>query len=388
MSSDSTPSDEDQNNPPTAASQDAPASGKSSSGKSSSEESSSGESSEEQTPHLTVVPLEPLDDTKIRCVVEAALLAADEALTLDRLYKLFVPGELAEEGGRGQVRDAVNTLIEACEGRGFELRKVASGYRMQVRQDFSPWVSRLWEEKPPRYTRALLETMALIAYKQPATRGDIEEVRGVTVSSNIMRTLLERGWIRELGHRDVPGRPTMYGTTKEFLDYFNLSSLDQLPSLPEIRELVEPAAQPEEEPQLEKDENTQALLDRGAEPPPEVDPETEIDTNTEADAESETEADAESEAEAETDPTAETDGIADAQARDEPAGDELTVVTDSKSDGGNTAAAPVFDDNEVLVVDETASVQVRQSDDLDDQTGDAAGDHMGDQILPQADAQD
>jgi len=194
---------------------------------------------------LSVVPTETLSEEHIRNVIEAALFAADEALTLDRLVKLFVPGELAEEGGRAQVRDAIKSLAEAADGRGFELKKVASGYRMQVRQHLSPWVSRLWEEKPPRYTRALLETMALIAYKQPATRGDIEEVRGVAVSSNIMRTLLERGWIREVGQRDVPGRPSMYGTTREFLDYFNLSSLDQLPDLPEIRELVEPAPLPE-----------------------------------------------------------------------------------------------------------------------------------------------
>ena len=209
---------------------------------------------EESPPTLHVVPVEPLDASHIRCVLEAALFAADDALTLDRLFKLFVPGELAEEGGRAQVREALTELATACEGRGFELKKVASGYRMQVRQPFSPWVSRLWEEKPPRYTRALLETMALIAYKQPATRGDIEEVRGVTVSSNIMRTLLERGWIREVGQRDVPGRPSMYGTTKEFLDYFNLSSLDELPGLPEIRELVEPAVNPAETEQAPSEE--------------------------------------------------------------------------------------------------------------------------------------
>ena len=199
----------------------------------------------DEGPQLSVVPTEVLSAQHIRNVIEAALFAADQALTLDRLFKLFVPGELAEEGGRAQVRDALKELAQAAEGRGFELKKVASGYRMQVRQNYSPWVSRLWEEKPPRYTRALLETMALIAYKQPATRGDIEEVRGVAVSSNIMRTLLERGWIREVGQRDVPGRPSMYATTKEFLDYFNLSSLDQLPSLPEIRELVEPPPLPE-----------------------------------------------------------------------------------------------------------------------------------------------
>lgn len=127
----------------------------------------------------------------------------------------------------------------ACEGRGFELRKVASGYRLQVREEFAPWVSRLFEEKPQRYSRALLETLALIAYRQPITRGEIEDVRGVTVSSNIIRTLLEREWVRVVGHRDVPGRPAMYATTRQFLDYFNLSGLGQLPPLSEIRDLDE-----------------------------------------------------------------------------------------------------------------------------------------------------
>ena len=181
-----------------------------------------------------------LGPKKIQPILEAALQAADEPLTVDRLYKLFEPGELPEEGAKALLRDVLKKLGKQCEGRGIELKKVGSGYRLQVRQDYSKWVSRLWEEKPPRYTRALLETLSLIAYKQPVTRGDIEEVRGVTVSTNIMRTLVERGWIREVGQREVPGRPSMYGTTKAFLDYFNLSSLDQLPTLAEVRALVEP----------------------------------------------------------------------------------------------------------------------------------------------------
>ena len=185
-------------------------------------------------------PSGTLPPEQIERILEAALQAADEPLSADRLYKLFLPGELADEGGRGQIRTALIGLEASCEARGVELRKVASGYRMQVRQEFSPWVSRLWDEKPPRYTRALLETLSLIAYKQPATRGDIEEVRGVAVSPNIMRTLLERGWIREVGHREVPGRPSMYGTTKAFLDYFNLATLGDLPTLPEVRELIDP----------------------------------------------------------------------------------------------------------------------------------------------------
>ncbi len=150
--------------------------------------------------------------------------------------------ELFEEDERParQVMEHVLVLLEqSCQGRGFELRKVASGYRLQVRDEYAPWVGRLFEEKPQRYSRALLETLALVAYRQPITRGEIEDIRGVTVSSNIVRTLLEREWVRVVGHRDVPGRPAMYATTKQFLDYFNLEGLDQLPPLSEIRDLEE-----------------------------------------------------------------------------------------------------------------------------------------------------
>ena len=181
-----------------------------------------------------------VEPEKLKQIVEAALLAADEPLTVDQLAKLFKPSEIDKDTIRADVRESLKELTGEAEGRGYELARVASGYRYQVRQELSQWISRLWEEKPPRYTRALLETLALVAYKQPVTRGDIEQVRGVSVSQNIMRTLLERGWIRVVGQREVPGRPSMYGTTKEFLDYFNLKSLDQLPPLAEIRELIEP----------------------------------------------------------------------------------------------------------------------------------------------------
>lgn len=182
-----------------------------------------------------------MDEDRIRRVVEAALLASDGPLTVASLTKLFLPGELDEEHAAQQIRDALQKLQQEAEHRGVELKRVASGYRYQVRQDLSEWVSRLWDEKPPRYTRALLETLALVAYQQPVTRGDIEQVRGVSVSQNIMRTLLERDWIRVVGQKEVPGRPALYGTTKAFLDYFNLKSLDELPPLPEIRALIEPA---------------------------------------------------------------------------------------------------------------------------------------------------
>lgn len=171
---------------------------------------------------------------QLRAIAEAALLAAGRPLSLDQLRDLFAE---AERPTRQIMEHVMMLLGDACDGRGFELKKVASGYRLQVRQEYAPWVGRLFEEKPPRYSRALLETLALIAYRQPITRGEIEDIRGVAVSSNIVRTLMEREWVRVVGHRDVPGRPAMYATTKQFLDYFNLNGLNQLPPLSEIRDL-------------------------------------------------------------------------------------------------------------------------------------------------------
>ncbi|MGB8716560.1 MAG: SMC-Scp complex subunit ScpB, partial [Rhodanobacteraceae bacterium] len=136
-----------------------------------------------------------------------------------------------------EIAAALAQLREACEGRGVELVEVASGYRYQVRSDYHPWVNRLWAERQARYSRALLETLALIGYRQPVTRGEIEQVRGVAVSTSIVRTLEEREWIRVVGYRDVPGKPALYGTTKAFLDYFKLKSLDELPTLAEVRDL-------------------------------------------------------------------------------------------------------------------------------------------------------
>ncbi len=177
-----------------------------------------------------------LEQQQLAEIIEAILLTADQPQSVDRLLEL-----LAEEGvERQQVKDVLSLLATQCEGRGYELKQVASGYRFQVRQHLSPWVGRLFAEKPPRYSRALLETLALIAYRQPVTRGDIEDVRGVAVSSSIIRTLLEREWIRVVGYKEVPGRPAMYGTTKAFLDYFNLKGLDELPPMAEVRALAEP----------------------------------------------------------------------------------------------------------------------------------------------------
>jgi len=176
-----------------------------------------------------------MDSLPLKQIIEGAILAAEAPLSIDQLMHLFED----DEPERVDVRDVLQEIKQDCEGRGFELKQVASGYRFQVRSSYGEWVSRLWKEKPPRYSRALLETLALIAYKQPITRGDVEEIRGVAVSTNIIRTLLEREWVRIVGHRDVPGHPALYATTKNFLDYFNLRNLDELPSLAEIKDLTQ-----------------------------------------------------------------------------------------------------------------------------------------------------
>lgn len=179
-------------------------------------------------------PVQEIDAETRQQIIEGLLLSAGRPLSVAALAELFLEGE---RPGNDQIRESLDAIARACEGRGFELNEVASGFRFQVRQKLSPWISRLSEEKPQRYTRALLETLGLIAYRQPITRGDIEEIRGVAVSSTIIRTLLDREWIRVVGHRDVPGRPAMFATTRHFLDYFNLKNLQELPPLAEIRDL-------------------------------------------------------------------------------------------------------------------------------------------------------
>ncbi|EXF93902.1 segregation and condensation protein B [Pseudomonas fluorescens HK44] len=194
-------------------------------------------------------------------LLEAFLLASGKPQSMERLFELFEEGERPEPP---VFKKALAILAKSCDGRAFELKEVASGYRLQIREKFAPWVGRLWEERPQRYSRAMLETMALIAYRQPITRGEIEDVRGVAVNSHIVKTLLEREWIRIVGYRDVPGKPAMFATTKAFLDHFNLKNLDDLPPLAELREL-------EPEPMLEFDDapvplSLQELADASAEP--------------------------------------------------------------------------------------------------------------------------
>jgi segregation and condensation protein B len=171
---------------------------------------------------------------RLKQIIEAAMLAAGAPLPLDNLLRLFSDEERPEAV---DIESVLAEIATDCAGRGFELVQVSSGYRFQVRQELAPWISRLWEERPTRYSRALLETLALIAYRQPTTRAEIEDIRGVSVSSTIMKTLLEREWIRVIGHRDVPGRPALYGTTRKMLDHFNLKSLDELPPLGELMDL-------------------------------------------------------------------------------------------------------------------------------------------------------
>lgn len=176
-----------------------------------------------------------MDSEQLRKIVEGALLAAGRSLDVGELCQLF---DIVDQPDREQIRAALEDIEADCADRGYELKQTASGYRFQVRKELGPWISRMWEEKPRKYSRALLETLALIAYRQPITRGEIEDVRGVSVSSEIIKTLLERDWVRVVGHRDVPGKPALYATTRQFLDYFNLRSLNELPPLSDIKDLA------------------------------------------------------------------------------------------------------------------------------------------------------
>jgi segregation and condensation protein B len=182
---------------------------------------------------------------QLKPIIEAALLASTQPMTVQQLGDLF---NEADDVNREQIAKALEALAGDCDGRGIELKEVASGFRYQVRQDVHPWISRMWTERPSRYSRALLETLALIAYRQPITRPEIEQIRGVVVSSNIIKTMEEREWIRVVGYRDMPGKPALFGTTRAFLDYFNLKSLDQLPPLSEIRDMEDPQLRFEPDP--------------------------------------------------------------------------------------------------------------------------------------------
>ena len=163
-------------------------------------------------------------------IIEGLLFASSEPLSVEQLQKLI--SEEKKFFSIKEIRVFLNALVKDYVGRGIELKEVASGFRFQVREELSPWINKLFQERPQRYSQALLEVLALVAYRQPITRAEIEEIRGVSLSTNIMRTLIEREWIQIVGHKDVPGRPSLYATTKQFLDYFNLNNLSQLPELP------------------------------------------------------------------------------------------------------------------------------------------------------------
>jgi segregation and condensation protein B len=212
---------------------------------------------------------------ELASLLEAFLLASGKPQALDRLYELF---EEAERPEPPVFKKALDLLRKSCDNRAFELVEVASGYRLQIREKYAPWVGRLWEERPQRYSRAMLETLALIAYRQPITRGEIEDVRGVAVNSNIVKTLLEREWIRVVGYRDVPGKPAMFATTKGFLDHFNLKNLDDLPPLAALREM-----EPEPLPDVEDapvPAHLQALADASLEDEEEAPPRDETSFRT------------------------------------------------------------------------------------------------------------
>jgi segregation and condensation protein B len=171
---------------------------------------------------------------ELKNIIEAALLAANEPLAVEKMLSMF---PVDSQPSRQAIAEALKVLQQEYEGRGIELKRIDRSYRFQTREKYAEWITRLKQERPSRYSRALLETLAIIAYKQPVTRGDIESVRGVSVSTDIIRTLVEREWIRQVGHRDVPGKPALYGTTRQFVEHFNLSSLAELPPLAELRDL-------------------------------------------------------------------------------------------------------------------------------------------------------
>ena len=262
-----------------------------------------------------------MDQSLVTRIVEAALMAANQPLTVVQLTGLFALDEPVPDGS---IAVALEQLQAACAERGVELVEVASGWRFQVKEDVHPWVARLWTERQTRYTRATLETLALIAYRQPITRGEIEQVRGVTVNSNIIKALEEREWIRVVGHRDVPGKPELLATTKTFLDYFGLKRLDELPPLSELKDIGEL------EPQLPFEPAIPAGI-AGA--------------------------DADLDAQAGTDDALPTDGVADQDAAPEP--DPTPDTSDAPEDDGNRLDdAPRSNDNEHHRDEATASSEL------------------------------
>ncbi len=207
---------------------------------------------------------------ELKNIIEAAILVSEEPVTVDRILGMFTDATKPE---RSTVNDLLLELEQEYANRGFELKRIEKAYRIQTREEYSPWLARLRAGRPPRYSRALLETLAIIAYRQPVTRGEIEEIRGVAVSTDIIRTLVDREWVRQVGVRDVPGKPALFATTRSFLEYFNLEGLSQLPSLQDIRDMDTIAAEL----------NMKLPLDEGRENPGSVDDAEEKSETNDAD---------------------------------------------------------------------------------------------------------
>ncbi len=267
-----------------------------------------------------------MSDSYVRNVIEAALLAAQRPVPVPELAQLF---NEAERPDLQTVRAALATLAEEYQGRGIEIRETASGFRVQVRGEFATEVARLWPERPQRYTRALLETLALIAYRQPITRAEIEQVRGVAVNSSIIGTLMERGWIRVVGHRDVPGHPEVLGTTKDFLDYFNLKSIDELPPLAELKEIGDF--------NLPLDLTGASEVSAGADASSSAELSSAPSAGEDAGATPEVEDD-------DPEQVAGTDALADSESGDDEAGDDEDASGDLRAAPGLVAAPPRHDD--------------------------------------------
>ncbi|MDZ7662741.1 SMC-Scp complex subunit ScpB [Thiohalophilus sp.] len=281
-----------------------------------------------------------MTEQELKRIIEAILFAADDPVNLSQLQAVF-----AEDDGPDAeaIKAAIAALQEDYAEHSLALREIRSGYRFQVKQDYANWVSRLWEEKPSRYSRAVLETLALIAYRQPITRGEIEEVRGVSVSTQIIKTLQEREWVKVVGHRDVPGKPALYATTREFLDYFNLKSLQDLPPLAELRDIDSINAELDwgdegQQADAADSESEASTLDdvAGADSETDVDTDTDTDTDTDIEAEAETETETEAEAEAKT--VAEAEQPAKAALQDEDADTDFEADVDSEEETGQEAS--------------------------------------------------
>ena len=304
-----------------------------------------------------------IEQTKLKNIIEAAMFAVAHPMSVDQLLKLF---DDDDRPSANNVKETIKQLQSECEGRGIELKEIASGFRYQARQDFSGWLSRLWEERPAKYSRAALETLALIAYRQPVTRAEIEDVRGVGVSSSIIKTMIEREWIRVVGHRDVPGRPALYATTKQFLDYFNMKSLEELPTLAEIKDLEDinpelnlPNPDDEREVKSEKpaegaedqegdSPNQQNLLDSSDEKSTTVEDDTAVKTETD---ESDTELGAGPDSESETSSTQfESDNV------------ELEIIEQPMNEDSETAK------NNSAESDTESSIELETTEDYQDET--------------------